>query len=85
MPFDSLREFMAHLEARGTLVGVREPVSPVLEITEIHVRLLAGAGGDRQRRACENLDSEPAGDQDDAPRAASSTRPRTRSRWERRR
>ena len=44
MPFDSLREFMAHLEARGALVRVREPVSPVLEITEIHTRLLADKG-----------------------------------------
>src|SRR3954451_7979974 len=44
LPFDSLREFMAHLEARGALVRVREPVSPVLEITEIHTRLLADKG-----------------------------------------
>ena len=35
---------MAHLEARGRLVRVREPVSPVLEITEIHTRLLAEQG-----------------------------------------
>ena len=35
---------MAHLEARGALVRVREPVSPVLEITEIHTRLLAEKG-----------------------------------------
>ena len=35
---------MAHLEARGALVRVREPVSPVLEITEIHTRLLADKG-----------------------------------------
>ncbi|MFZ1427271.1 MAG: UbiD family decarboxylase [Geminicoccaceae bacterium] len=44
MAFDSLREFMAHLEARGRLVRVREPVSAVLEITEIHTRLLAEQG-----------------------------------------
>ena len=44
MPFDSLREFMAHLETRGALVRVSEPVSPVLEITEIHTRLLADKG-----------------------------------------
>ena len=44
MPFDSLREFMSHLEARGRLVRAREPVSPVLEITEIHTRLLAEKG-----------------------------------------
>src|SRR5918993_3188606 len=35
---------MAHLETRGRLVRVREPVSPVLEITEIHTRLLAEKG-----------------------------------------
>ncbi len=44
MPFDSLREFMVHLETRGALVRVKEPVSPVLEITEIHTRLLADRG-----------------------------------------
>ena len=44
LAFDSLREFMAHLETRGALVRVREPVSPVLEITEIHTRLLADKG-----------------------------------------
>jgi 4-hydroxy-3-polyprenylbenzoate decarboxylase len=44
LAFDSLREFMTHLEARGALVRVGEPVSPVLEITEIHTRLLAERG-----------------------------------------
>jgi 4-hydroxy-3-polyprenylbenzoate decarboxylase len=44
MPFDSLRDFIALLEQRGRLVRVREPVSPVLEITEIHTRLLAEKG-----------------------------------------
>src|SRR5688500_6003844 len=44
LPIDSLREFMAHLESRGRLARVREPVSPVLEITEIHTRLLAERG-----------------------------------------
>ena len=44
MAFESLREFMAHLEARGRLVRVLEPVSPVLEITEIQTRLLAEQG-----------------------------------------
>ena len=44
MAFDSLRDFMAHLEARGRLVRVATPVSPVLEITEIQTRLLAESG-----------------------------------------
>ncbi len=44
MPFASLRDFVAHLEARGRLVRVREPVSPVLELTEIQTRLLAEGG-----------------------------------------
>ena len=42
--FDSLRDFMAHLESKGRLVRVAEPVSPILEITEIHTRLLAERG-----------------------------------------
>lgn len=44
MPYDSLRDFMARLEAEGRLVRVREPVSPVLEMTEIQTRLLAEGG-----------------------------------------
>ncbi len=44
MPFDSLRSFIAHLEARGRLVRVGAPVSAELEITEIHTRLLAEKG-----------------------------------------
>ncbi|MEZ5825540.1 MAG: UbiD family decarboxylase [Geminicoccaceae bacterium] len=44
MNYASLREFMDHLEERGRLVRVREPVSPKLEITEIHTRLLAEQG-----------------------------------------
>ena len=43
---------MAHLEARGRLVRVREPVSPVLEITEIHTRLLAEQGPGGAVREC---------------------------------
>ena len=41
MPYASLREFIAHLEREGRLVRVREPVSTVLEMTEIQTRLLA--------------------------------------------
>ncbi|OYQ32446.1 hypothetical protein CHU95_16750 [Niveispirillum lacus] len=44
MPYASLRDFMARLEQEGRLVRVREPVSTVLEMTEIHTRLLAEKG-----------------------------------------
>src|SRR5512147_2802688 len=44
MPYRSLREFVAHLEREGRLVRVREPVSPILELTEIQTRLLAEGG-----------------------------------------
>ena len=44
MAFDSLRDFMAHLEAKGRLTRVGTPVSPKLEVTEIQTRLLAEAG-----------------------------------------
>ena len=44
MAYRSLREFMARLEASGELVRVKEPVSSVLEITEIQTRLLAEGG-----------------------------------------
>jgi len=44
MPYQSLRDFIDHLERTGRLVRVRAPVSPVLEITEIHTRLLAERG-----------------------------------------
>jgi 4-hydroxy-3-polyprenylbenzoate decarboxylase len=44
MPYASLRDFIARLEAAGRLVRVKTPVSPVLEITEIHTRLLAEKG-----------------------------------------
>jgi len=44
MPYRSLREFIDRLEREGRLVRVREPVSPVLELTEIQTRLLAEGG-----------------------------------------
>lgn len=44
MPFESLRDFIDLLEKKGRLVRVKAPVSPVLEITEIHTRLLAEQG-----------------------------------------
>src|SRR5687768_2702205 len=44
MPYASLRDFTARLEGAGRLVRVGAPVSTVLEMTEIHTRLLAGKG-----------------------------------------
>src|SRR5579862_7471480 len=44
MPYASLRDFIARLEASQRLVRVGEPVSPVLEMTEIQTRLLAEGG-----------------------------------------
>ena len=44
MAYRSLREFIARLEATGELVRVTEPVSSVLEMTEIQRRLLATSG-----------------------------------------
>jgi len=44
MAYKSLREFIRKLEAAGELVRVTEPVSTVLEMTEIHRRLLAEGG-----------------------------------------
>src|ERR1700722_7107920 len=44
MPYSSLRDFMARLEEKGRLARVSTPVSPSLEVTEIHTRLLAEGG-----------------------------------------
>src|SRR6202049_5030818 len=44
MPYASLRDFIARLEASGRLVRVAAPVSPFLEMTEIQTRLLAEGG-----------------------------------------
>src|SRR5205809_4140048 len=44
MPYASLRDFIARLEAAGRLQRVTAPVSPVLEMTEIQTRLLAEGG-----------------------------------------
>ncbi|MFT4254324.1 MAG: UbiD family decarboxylase [Caulobacter sp.] len=44
MAYRSLREFIDVLEAQGELVRVTEPVSSVLEMTEIQTRLLATGG-----------------------------------------
>jgi 4-hydroxy-3-polyprenylbenzoate decarboxylase len=44
MAFASLRDFMQRLERDSRLVRVAQPVSPVLEMTEIQTRLLADNG-----------------------------------------
>ncbi|MEM8937698.1 MAG: UbiD family decarboxylase, partial [Pseudomonadota bacterium] len=44
MPYKSLREFIAQLEAAGELVRVAAPISTHLEMTEIQTRLLAEGG-----------------------------------------
>ncbi len=44
MTYRSLRDFIAKLEASGDLVRVREPVSTVLEMTEIQRRMIARGG-----------------------------------------
>lgn len=44
MTYHSLRDFMAALEKTGQLKRVSEPVSPVLEMTEIGTRLIAEKG-----------------------------------------
>jgi 4-hydroxy-3-polyprenylbenzoate decarboxylase len=44
MPYSSLRDFVARLEREQRLVRVKEPVSTVLEMTEIQTRLLAEGG-----------------------------------------
>jgi 4-hydroxy-3-polyprenylbenzoate decarboxylase len=44
MPYASLRDFIARLETSRRLVRVSEPVSPILEMTEIQTRLLAEGG-----------------------------------------
>lgn len=42
--FRNLRDFVGHLDARGQLARIREPVSLVHDMTEIHRRVLAGGG-----------------------------------------
>src|SRR6478752_674420 len=44
MAYRSLRDFISRLEKDGELVRVREPVSTVLEMTEIQTRLIAEGG-----------------------------------------
>jgi 4-hydroxy-3-polyprenylbenzoate decarboxylase len=49
MAYASLREFIHRLEGGGRLVRVTARVSPKLEITEIHTRLLAERQSGRGR------------------------------------
>ncbi len=42
--FRNLGAFLAHLEATGDLVSISEPVSTVLEATEVHRRVIAAGG-----------------------------------------
>src|SRR5258706_16098533 len=44
MLYRSLRDFLTRLEKDGELVRVKEPVSTVLEMTEIQTRLIAEGG-----------------------------------------
>jgi len=44
MAYASLRDFVARLEREGRLVRVSQPVSPVLEMTEIQTRVIAEGG-----------------------------------------
>ena len=44
MKYRDLRDFIAHLESTGQLIRVKEPVSPVLEMTEFCDRLLTRGG-----------------------------------------
>lgn len=44
MPYSSLRDFLKTLEKNNLLVKVQEPVSTVLEMTEIHRRVLHKGG-----------------------------------------
>ena len=44
MSYRSLRDFLARLEKDGALVRVKQPVSTVLEMTEIQTRLIAQGG-----------------------------------------
>lgn len=43
--FESLRDFVAHMEVSGELARISEPVSPILEITEITDRVSKSSGG----------------------------------------
>lgn len=55
MPYRSLRDFITKLEKEGDLVRIKEPVSSILEMTEIQTRVLAEKG---PALLFENVDTE---------------------------
>ncbi|HUN50398.1 MAG TPA: UbiD family decarboxylase [Candidatus Sulfotelmatobacter sp.] len=61
MPYASLRDFIARLERDRLLVRVAEPVSTVLEMTEIQTRLLAEGGPAVLFENAVRADGKPAG------------------------
>src|SRR5688500_14171046 len=69
MPYDSLRSFVAALEAAGELRRIQEPISTHLEVTEIADRVMKSPGGG-PALLFENL-STPAGRGSEAGSAAS--------------
>ena len=64
MAYRSLRDFIEKLEADGELVRVSEPVSTVLEMTEICDR---AAGARAGRRCCSKSRSAPTATLSDIP------------------
>ncbi len=55
MPYDSLSAFITLLEQRGQLVRVSQPVSPILELTEIADRVCKGPVENNRALLFENL------------------------------
>lgn len=55
MPFGQLRDYIAVLEDRGQLVRIHQPVSPILEITEIVDRVIKGPPERNKALLFENL------------------------------
>lgn len=55
MPLNDLRDFIAILEERGQLARVRQPVSPLLEITEITDRVSKGPRQQNKALLFENV------------------------------
>jgi 4-hydroxy-3-polyprenylbenzoate decarboxylase len=56
MNYPSLREFIQRLEFDNELVRVREPVSPILEITEIADRIAKNLDGNNKALLFENVE-----------------------------
>ena len=44
MAFSDLRDFIKYLENNGELIRIKQPISTVLEMTEIQTRLLSEGG-----------------------------------------